>query len=184
MGFYQSSSISPSRATVQMSEALTLDPLEQLRDPLPKSMRGTEGSSICEMLCSDHRKGIKEGWEEASSLLSCTESRDNLLLCTFHSDSREPHHHCQCRVRKQPTAMPPAHLPFLSDFASSLGSRHVWPPFLPDHFKNRLYQFQAAQLLIFRTQLRLLEGQPSLLIRFLASRLHWWVALSSWDSVT
>lgn len=41
-GFYQSSSVSPSRATVQMSEALTLDPLEQLRDPLPKSVRGTE----------------------------------------------------------------------------------------------------------------------------------------------
>lgn len=70
-GFCQSSSISPSRATVQMSEALTLDPLEQLRDHLPKSVRGTEVAACSEMLCPDHRKGIKEGWEEASSLLSC-----------------------------------------------------------------------------------------------------------------
>lgn len=31
-------------------------------------------------------------------------------MCTFHLDSREPHHHCQYRVRKQPTAMPPVYL--------------------------------------------------------------------------
>lgn len=31
-------------------------------------------------------------------------------MCTFHLDSREPHHHCQRRVRKQPTAMPPVYL--------------------------------------------------------------------------
>lgn len=77
------------------------------------------------------------------------------------------------------------YLPFLFDFGFSLGSRHVWLPFLPDHFNSLLYQFQTAQLLIFWTQLRLLEGQPSHQIPCLfPSCLHGWVVLSSWDSCT
>ena len=110
-GFYQSSSVSPSRATVQMSEALTLDPLEQLRHPLFKSMRGTEGSSVLwDALLQPQERNQRGLRRSIRSAFLYFNPSVNLLTCTFHLDSCEPHHHCQCRVRKQPTAMPPVYL--------------------------------------------------------------------------
>ena len=110
-GFYQSSSVSPSRATVPMSEALTLDPLEQLRHPLPKSVRGTEGSSVLwdALLRPQERnqRGLRRSTRSAFLYLN---PNVNLLMCAFHLDSREPYHHCLCRLRKQPSALPPVYL--------------------------------------------------------------------------
>ena len=60
-GFYQSSSVSPSRATVQMSEALTLDPRNSSGTPSSRAGEEQRVAACSEMLCSNHRKGIKEG---------------------------------------------------------------------------------------------------------------------------
>lgn len=138
--------------------------------PPPESWRGTEGRSILwDALLQPQERHQGELRRSTQSAFLYLNPSANLLMCTSHLDSLEPHHHCQCR-EKSPLLTPPIaiYLPFLFDFVF-LGARQVWLPFPPVHFNSPLYQFQTSQLLIFWTQLRSLESQPSLIINFLAS---------------
>lgn len=71
-GFYQSSPVSPSRAIVHRClRHWPWNTWDSSGTPHPRAGEAQRAGVYSEMLCSNHRKGIKESWGEAPSLLSC-----------------------------------------------------------------------------------------------------------------
>ena len=157
--------------------------------PPPESWRGTEGRSVLwDALFQPQERHQGELRRSTQSAFLYLNPSANLLMCISHLDSLEPHHHCQCRVRKKLTA----YATYSYIFAFSVWFCFSWSKASVASISSCPFQQSTLSVSNF-SALNFLDstevaGRSTFsnhqLPCLLPSCLHWWVVLCSWDSST